>query len=176
VRIAINVVIIYAAWFATVQAAAAGRPWSAAAASIAVLAINITLARRRSAEVTLIFAAALVGLVVDGILIATGFAIYAAPGPISGFPPAWLVLMWMAFATMLNVSLAWLKDRLALAAVLGFIGGPLSYYAGAQLGAVQFSQPIWLGLGAVGGLWAIALPSLLYLAHSTDSTDHSMRQ
>lgn len=64
-RIAINVVIIYAAWFATVQAAAAGRPWSAAAESIAVLAINITLARRRSAEATLIFAAALVGLAVD---------------------------------------------------------------------------------------------------------------
>lgn len=168
-RIAVNAGTLYLAWLAAVLSAASGRPWPAAAASIVAIAINITLARRRSTEVVLVLAAALFGISVDGILIAAGFANFAAPGPFSGFPPAWLVLMWMAFATMLNVSLAWLKDRLALAAVLGLIGGPLSYYSGARLGAMELSQPIWLALGAVGISWAIALPALLYLARRMDA-------
>lgn len=134
----------------------------------------MTLARRRSTEVVLILAAALIGFCVDGILIASGFATYAAPGPISGFPPAWLVLMWMAFATMLNESLAWLKEHLIFAIILGLVGGPLSYYSGAQLGAMEFFQPIWLALGAVGVLWAIAFPTLLYLARRADSKEPFM--
>jgi len=39
-------------------------------------------------------------------------------------------------ATTLNVSMAWLRGRYALAAIFGAFGGPLAYYSGAKLGAM----------------------------------------
>ncbi len=168
-RIALNLIVLYVAWFAAVLSAAAGRPWPAAAASVVAVTINLAMSPRRSADLKLVLAAVPIGLAVDGIMIASGLASYAATGPVPGWPPAWLVLMWMAFATMLNAGLAWLKHRLVLAALLGLFGGPLSYFAGARLGAMQFSDPVWHGLGTLGVLWAIAFPSLLYLARRSDS-------
>lgn len=169
VRLAFNIVSLYAAWFATVLGAANGRPILAAAASLLAVLGNLALAPQRSAEALLVLQAALVGLVVDGCLIALGLARYAAPGPVTQLPPVWLVTLWMAFATSLNVSLAWLKDRLSLAALLGLIGGPLAYFAGARLGGMEFTDPVWVALSAVAVLWAAALPLLLYLARRSDA-------
>jgi hypothetical protein len=164
VKIAFNVVSLYAAWFAAVLAAAHGRPWLAVAASLVAVVANIAFASARTAEVILVVQAALVGIVVDGALINLGLARYASPGPLAHLPPFWLITIWMAFATSLNSSLAWLKDRLSLAALLGLVGGPLAYFAGARLGGMEFTQPVWLALAAVGLLWMAAFPLLLFLA------------
>lgn len=163
-RVAVNVAVVYASWFATVIAAANGSAGLAAAASLVAVVLNVVLASNRANDVKLLAIAAVVGLVVETILMTHGMADYASPGPIAGLPPAWLVLMWMAFATLLNVSLAWLKERLLLAAVLGFVGGALAYYAGARLEAMQLGEPLALSVGAIGTMWAIAFPALLHAA------------
>lgn len=163
-RIALNVAILYAAWFATVFAAAAGRPFLAAAASLAAVLVNVAIAPNRAAELRLVLQAAIVGLVFDAIVINSGLATYASPGPIESLPPFWLLTIWMAFATSLNVSLAWLKYRLVLAGLLATVVGPLSYYAGARLGAMEFSQPLWIPVVVLGALWALAFPLLLFLS------------
>lgn len=168
-RVAVNVVIVYASWFATVVAAAAGHGWLAAAASFAAVVVNVGLAQQRAIELKLIALAAFTGLIVEAFLMTLGFANYAAPGAVPGVPPAWLIVMWMAFATLLNVSFAGLKERLMLAAVLGFFGGALAYYSGAKLGAMQLSEPVSISLSAVGALWAIAFPALLYAARHLDA-------
>ncbi len=163
-HIVFNVASLYAAWFATVLAAANNQPYVAAAASLVVVLANLALASERTAEFIIVAQAALVGFVLDGTLINLGLARYSSPGPVADLPPFWLISMWMAFATSLNVSLAWLKDRLLLAALLGLVGGPLAYFAGARLGGMEFTQPVWIALGAVGLLWAGAFPLLLCLA------------
>lgn len=168
-RIAVNFVIVYAAWFATVLSAAGGHAWMAAAASLVALLINLTLAQPHERDAPLLAAAALIGVIVEKSLMTAGFASYAAPGPISGWPPLWLILMWPVFATLLHVSLAWLKFRLPTAAVLGFFGGALAYYGGARLGAMQLTEPVVVSLAAIGTLWAIAFPLLLYLARRSDA-------
>lgn len=167
-RVAINIAVVYASWFATVIAAAAGHAWLAAAASLSAVFVNVALASHRASDLKLIAISACAGLAVEALLMISGMADYAAPGPVPGLPPLWLVVMWMAFATLLNVSLAWLKHRLMLAAVLGFVGGALAYYAGARLGAMQLGQPLGLSLAAIGALWAIAFPALLYAARRLD--------
>ena len=167
-RVAVNVVVVYASWFATVIAAASGSAWLAAAASLVAVVLNVVFASNRANDVKLIAVAAVVGLVVETLLMTQGLADYASPGPIAGLPPAWLVLMWMAFATLLNISLAWLKERWLLAAVLGFVGGALAYYAGARLGAMQLGEPLAVSLGAIGTLWAVAFPALLHAARRFD--------
>ncbi len=168
-RIAINVAAFYAAWFAAVLAAAKGWPVAAVGASLAVVALHLVLSARKGAEFGLIIASAIAGAGVETLLVQGGFASYASSGPFEGFAPLWLVGLWMAFATLVNVSLAWLKSRLWLAIVFAAIGGPLSYYAGAKLGGMTLAEPVWISLTAIGMLWAVVFPALVILARVTDS-------
>lgn len=163
-RIAFNLIVLYAAWFGAVLSAAANRPVLAAVASLVAIAVNLAISAERWADTKLVLLSAVVGLILDGLLINAGIATYASPNAIAGLPPVWLTAMWMAFATSLNVSLGWLQRRLVLASLLGFVGGPASYLAGARLGAMQFSTPLWQSLAVVGILWAVAFPGLLFAA------------
>ena len=130
---------------------------------------HLVLSPRRGTEIGLIVASALAGIFIETVLVQAGLASYASSGPFDGFAPAWLVALWMAFATMFNVSLSWLKSRLWLAILFAFIGGPASYFAGAKLGGMTLAEPFWISLCAIGVLWAVAFPALLVLARLTDA-------
>jgi hypothetical protein len=81
---------------------------------------------------------------------------------VANIAPHWIVVMWGLFATTLNVSLAWLKQKLALAAMLGAVAGPLAYYAGYKLNALQFNNmSVTLIALAIG--WALFTPLLIRL-------------
>jgi hypothetical protein len=71
--------------------------------------------------------------------------------------------MWALFATTLNVSLGWLQGRWVLTVVLGAMAGPLSYWAGVRMGAVQFVEPAQ-AVAALAVGWGLATPLLLLLA------------
>lgn len=107
--------------------------------------------------------AVLLGLVADSVLLATGWIAYPNGDWLPGLAPYWIVCLWALFATTLNVSMRWLSGRYLLAAVFGAIGGPLSYLAGARLGAMSFvdAVPALIAL-AIG--WACAMPFLVWLA------------
>ena len=166
-RIVINILAYDAAWLGATLAAAAGQGMLAALACVAAVALHIVLSSHRRAECRLLVIAALVGLLGEALLLATGMAHYTAPGPIVWLPPLWLVCLWMAFATLLNVSLTWLRGSWALAALVGFVSGPIAYYGGHRLGGMVLHEPLWQSLSAVGMLWAIALPLLLHGAART---------
>ena len=167
-RLAVNIAVFYAGWFGSVLAAAAGWGWLAVAVSLAVVLVHLVLTPRPAAELKLILAAAVIGLVAEGLLITFGFATYALPNSIAVLPPAWLVAIWMAFATTMNVSLGWLKDHLGLAGVLGLLAAPPSYYAGERLGGMMLAPPHMLSLTAIGLVWGLAFPLLVILARRWD--------
>ena len=74
--------------------------------------------------------------------------------------------MWLAFATLPRASLRWLAGRWKLQALLGAVLGPLSYLAGAELGAATLFQPTGLSLIAIGIGWALAMPLIFLLAET----------
>ena len=77
------------------------------------------------------------------------------------FPPLWLAIVWLLFATIINYALGWLKSRLWLASLLAFISAPGSYYLGARLSeSMSFTDNVPLGLLVIGLGWAIILPVL----------------
>lgn len=166
----LNVVVFYVGWFAIVLAAAREQGWLALAAGLMVVAIHLVVSRQPVTELKLVSVAALVGLALEATLIGLGMARYAAPGPIAALPPAWLIGLWMAFATTFNVSLRPLQSRMVLSGLLGLIAAPLSYLAGDRLGGMQLSEPLLFSLIAVGLLWAVAFPMLLSLARRWDRT------
>lgn len=110
-------------------------------------------------EVIIIIAFTLVGVIWDSFLIYRG-ALNFSDSP--AFTPLWLACLWLLFACTLNHSLAWLKSKLLIAAVLGAVAAPLSYLAGIKLGAasVLISLPASLLIIALG--WMIILPMGLY--------------
>jgi hypothetical protein len=64
--------------------------------------------------------------------------------------------------------MAFLKRRhLSVSALLGGVFGPLSYLAGAKVGAAEWvSMP--LNFAVLGGAWVIALPFLVWLARRAE--------
>lgn len=84
--------------------------------------------------------------------------------PHSSGVPVWLPAMWMAFAITLPHSLSWLAKNIWLAAALGFVVGPASYFAGARLSDVEIAVPLWQWWLMLGFCWSLLLPCLLVSA------------
>ncbi|MDY7117417.1 DUF2878 domain-containing protein [Halomonas sp. SSL-5] len=145
-RLVFNLVAFEAGWAACVL----GGSLVGAAVAGAILAAHLRwLARPR--EWRWLVGFALLGLVVDGGLALFGGFTFTETPLVFGLLPAWLWLLWPLFATLLHHSLAWLWSRPWLAALGGAIGGPLSYYAGAELAGVTLAP--WL-LPAQALVWA----------------------
>jgi hypothetical protein len=133
----------------------------------AALALHFARATRPVAEIRLAFCALAIGLAWDGALLNLGLLAFSPAGPIDSLPPPWMLALWPLFASTLNVSLRWLHARPVVAAVLGGISGPLSYWGGTRLGALQLPEPA-TGLALLAAGWAVITPLLLVLARRFD--------
>lgn len=152
-----------ALWFAVVIAASRDHGWLASGAGLAFVLWQSVATRERSTTLWLAALAIVLGVVVDGGARALGLVGYAGASPslFPGCPPCWILGLWAAFAVTLPGPMRWLAGRPAVAALLGAIGGPLSY-AGAQRGwqAVVFPAPAWQGYAWLAVSWGIALALL----------------
>jgi len=166
-KIVLNFVACQLAWSACVLGGANGRPLAGALVAAAVIGLHLALARRAFPEALLIVAASLIGLVWDSALIAIGLFTYPSGVLVPGLAPYWMIALWAVFATSLNLSMGFLKGRPWLAALVGGIGGPVSYLAGGRLGGLEMSDPT-LALGAQAIGWAVLLPVLTHLAARWD--------
>jgi hypothetical protein len=158
-----NFVAFQIGWFACVLGAAHGYPLEGALVALAIVAAHIALAARPGRELALVATAAATGAVADSLLAASGWLRYDAGVLLEGTAPYWIVALWALFAITLNVSMRALRSRLWLGAVLGLVGGPAAYYAGANLGALTLVQ-LLPALAALAAVWALATPLLFSLA------------
>lgn len=157
----LNLALYQTGWFACVLGAAAGRPAAGAMAALLLAAVHLVLVRDRRSEGKLMMAAAALGLLVDSLQLNLGLFRYPTGTPLSWLAPPWIVVLWLQFATLLHFGLSWMSGRYLLAAALGFLGGPLSFWGGERLGAIQFASPLaYLALACV---WAVAMPALVWL-------------
>lgn len=164
---ALNFILFQLGWFTCVLGAAHNVAWLGPVTVLAIVVIHLVLSLRPSAELKLVLWAMTLGLATDSLLLASGWLSYSGGSLAGAFAPYWLVAMWALFATTLNVSMRWLKGRFGLAILMGAIGGPLSYYGGQKLGAMQFIAPMQ-ALIALAIAWAIAMPLLMWLAERFD--------
>ncbi len=169
-NLVINAVGFQVAWWALVAGVAPGYEGAALALSALLAAAHLRFfSPRPKRELGLALAAWLLGLGFDSLLQAGGFITFqgASLGPLS---PFWLWALWALFGLTLDASMSFLQRRhWSLSAVLGGVFGPLSYLAGAKLGAATLvANP--LNFTALALAWAIAMPLLVWLARSTDRT------
>ena len=127
----------------------------------AALLAHLLVISRSMSDVRLVLVVCLVGSTVDSLLLNAGVFVFKQPGILS---PLWLVVLWALLAITLNHCLAWTAKPWWRAVLLGALGGPLSYYAGQRLGAVQFPLGLWPTLAGLSLLWAGLFPALQWLA------------
>jgi hypothetical protein len=162
-RIISNFMLFQIGWFACVWSAAAHRPWIGVLVTTGVVVIHLLRAPLPQAELKLIMLALVLGLVFDSVLVRQGWIQYSSGIVAPNVAPYWIVALWGLFATLLNVSLRWMRGRWIVAALFGAIGGPAAYYGGLRLGALEFGN--WrAALVALAIGWAVLTPLLLALS------------
>lgn len=160
----LNFVAFQLVWFLSLLGSGSGRHWLGSLAFLVFLGTHLALSRTRAADVRLALAAAGCGLVLDTACAQAGLLDYAAPFPLAGIAPYWILVMWANFGLTLNSCLRWLQQHLVLGALFGAVGGPLAYLAGARLGAAAVTGHPVLVYSVLACAWAAAVPGLLALA------------
>ena len=168
-NVLVNLVAFKLAWVSTILGSANGMPFLGPLAVLVAVAIHLKLAHEPHRELMLVVLTGAIGMAWDSVLVAAGWLVYPTGTFVSGLAPYWILAMWMLFATTLNVAFRWLHTRLALAAMMGAVFGPLSYLAGSAAGAVELVQPT-PALVSLGAAWALLMPGLLLLARQLDGT------
>jgi hypothetical protein len=163
----LNFVLFQLGWFACVISSAAKLPLLGSAVAVAIIGWHLWRAQQPSREFYLIVTAMLIGVTWDSLLVWQAWLHYPAGILLPNTAPYWIVMLWALFATTLNLSLRWLKQHMRLAIVLGAVAGPLAYYGGARLGALDFVQPASALLALSIG-WAVFTPLLILLSKRFD--------
>ena len=160
-----------AVWFAAVIGASRGVVWPGVIGMLVYASVQLLGARNYRADLSLMATALVFGFVLDGALVRSGLASYAAMWPHAAIAPAWILALWVTFALTFTQSLRYLQTRLWLAALLGLIGGPLAYLGAARgWQVVSFAEPAWRGLLLLAVGWALATPALAWLARGGVTT------
>jgi len=157
----INAIAFEIVWLAAVGGAGHGLWWAGPLALSAFFVYQVSASPLARADIALAAIACAVGFVADSVLARSGVVHYAASLPSAGFAPLWIVALWANLALTLNHSLAFLKQQLPLAAVLGAIAAPLSYFvADRAWHAVALAPPLAVTLLALAASWAVLMPLL----------------
>jgi len=160
----INQGLFQISWPACVIGAAYGRLWPGVLVVGLMLVWQLQQTRRHRLDLPMLMICLSLGIALDTVWVQTGLLAYASPWPWSGVAPLWIVLLWVALALVINHSMAVFKSHLIWLALFSGIGSPMSYFAGARFGAVEWLAPAWQVVLAVGLSWAVLMPALFWLA------------
>ena len=129
-------------WWIGVSSAARGDVWTGVVSMAIFVGIALwwTPPRARAADLRFLFLVMAVGWGLDSLMHNVGVLRYPSSEAAWSWStaPPWIAALWLGFATMPRFSLAWLKRRgWWWSAVLGGFGGPLAFYAGTKLAAIE---------------------------------------
>ena len=165
-----NFMLYQAAWFAAVEGAARGMIWLGPAAMVVVIVVHLVIVSERARELRFLLIVGFLGTIADSGLAAVGALAYPTSQAAwsSIVVPPWISALWIGFATLPRFSLAWLAQRPWLAALLGAIGGPLSFLAGVRMGAIAAGPTPMLTWSLLPLEYALATPLLICFAPKPD--------
>jgi Protein of unknown function (DUF2878) len=161
--IVMNTLIFQMGWWACVVGVGLDHEIPALLFCCALIYFNLTRSIMPITEIKLGLSAWLLGVVIDSVLqYASVINFYGwALGSLS---PFWLWMIWILFASTLNTSLALLKKSpLILSAFTGLVFGPITYIAGAKLGAASFDNT-FSNIIILGVTWMLTMPALVWMA------------
>jgi Protein of unknown function (DUF2878) len=154
-------------WFVCVISAARGSAWIGVSLVTVLVTVHFLRVAQPLEELKLVASAFAIGAAWESALVSFGLLAYPSSAAVHGLAPFWIAALWALFAAQFNTTYRWLKAHIKLAALLGALGGPLSFRAGAALGAVRFVKPRSAAVALVIG-WALLLPAVTVLSRRWD--------
>jgi hypothetical protein len=161
----INLALFQGVWFLTVIGAANNSLLPGLICLTIFFAVHYYFSSTAGADSLLAIIAVCTGLAIETAFVQANLLIYPTGTTYIAFVPVWVLILWANFSLIMNGCLSWLQGRYALAAVLAFLGAPLSYLGGVQLGAASVGTSLELLLLGVACTYAVITPFFLYLAH-----------
>jgi hypothetical protein len=159
----INAIGFQSAWWACVAGVGHGLEIPAIVFCAVLASVHLYIVEDPMNEIKLAALTVSIGIMIDSLLQYFSVVNFYgwSLGPLSPFG---LWALWIMFSMTLNSSLSFLKDMpLVLSAAAGLLFGPLTYYAGAELGAATFEISA-MHICAVALAWMLALPLTVYMA------------
>ena len=160
----LNFVCFQVAWFACALGAARGWPLLGPLVVGVLLLLQLPLVPAPGKQARFVLAATLLGWLIDSGLACADVFTFPIGSGLLGFCPLWMAALWANFAGTLHLCLDWLRGRYWLASVLGACGGPMAYYGGQRLGAMQLGGYTALSLLVIAVEWALVTPALVGLS------------
>ena len=117
-------------------------------------------------DIKIIIASIMIGFIIDNLFLNFDFVIYKNS---INYATLWIIAMWAGFSITLIYTLDSLQNKYFMAALLGLVGGPLSYQAGDSIGSITINHNYSYIVLAIA--WAIAIPLLLSLIKYFSSHD-----
>ena len=152
-KLIVNTLLFQLGWFACVFGG--DSLWLLIVAG--VVAVHLLWTSSWAAEGKLLVSVFITGSALDSFLLNLGVFDFGEPRTLI---PLWLACLWLLMATTLNHCLAWTAQPWWRGSLLGAIGAPLSYYAGAQIAGVGLPYGTWQSLLLIGAIWALVMPVL----------------
>ncbi len=156
-----NAVVFQVGWWIAVLGTGWAYHWIGPLLVACLVCVNVCSSADRRATARIVIVVGLFGTLLDSALSFAGLLLFVENPFAPWLCPPWLIALWCLLATTLNGSLRWLAGRDRLAALVGGIFGPLSYYAAQQLGTLRLGRNEALSLLLLSILWAVLLPLLL---------------
>lgn len=156
-------------WWACIAGVGYGLEIQAMAFCAILVCTHLSFSKSPWQEIRLAGIALLLGIGIDSLLQYLSVIDFYGwvLGPLS---PFWLWMLWVLFALTLNGSLVFLKKQPHLtSAILGMVFGPLTYVAGARLGAASL-EVTSVHIFALASAWMLAMPMLVIAAKRTSHT------
>lgn len=161
-KLIINALAYQAIWFSAILWATTG-----AVVGCVIILFLLSISDRRGDDLRMAGFLIFLGLLVDGSLQQVGFFTFTTGGsPI----PFWLLVIWAGLATTIHHSLAWLKNKLLLAAIFGAVGGPLAYWAGTRMGAASFNWSLTSSLLVLAAIWSLIFPTIMLFSREQSAS------
>lgn len=168
-----NAVVFQVGWWIAVLGTGWAYHWMGPLLVACLVGVNVCSSADRRATARIVIVVGLFGTLLDSALSFAGLLLFVENPFAPWLCPPWLIALWCLLATTLNGSLRWLAGHNRPAALVGGIFGPLSYYAGQQLGALRLGRNETLSLLLLSILWAVVLPLLLRWASGRRSASGS---
>lgn len=150
----INFLNLQIVWFAVILGVAQSLIWPACVAVAGSLMWQFWPGNRHPLDGRALGICVLLGLILDSVWAISGLVEYRMHWPHPMLSPAWIMLLWIAFALTFNHSFKWMHAHPTLASVVGAVAWPMGYVAGERLGAVSLPEP-WLAAGLMAISWLI---------------------
>jgi hypothetical protein len=160
----LNFVGFQVGWFSCALGAAGDWPLLGPLVVGVLLTLQLSQVPSPGKQFRFLLAATLLGWLVDSGLGGAGVFVFPFGSGLAGLCPLWMAALWANFAGTLHLSLDWLRGRYWLASGLGACGGPLAYYGGQRLGAMQLGSNAAISLLVIAVEWALVTPALVYLS------------